>query len=129
MMSAFDSAIKAIKSLPRNVWVVTAVSFMTDVSSEMVFNLLPLFLANVLGVRLGIVGLIEGLAETTASIVKMYSGWLSDWLCGPSGQHYRRNSLAGHWRLDRFWSRGTLCFWGSNGFTGRSYSVFPAWNR
>jgi MFS family permease len=58
--------------------VVTAASFLTDVSSEMVFNLLPLFLANVLGVRLGVVGLIEGVAETTASVVKIYSGWLSD---------------------------------------------------
>jgi MFS family permease len=46
----------------------------------MVFNLLPLFLANVLGIHLGVIGLIEGVAETTASIVKMYSGWLSDWL-------------------------------------------------
>jgi MFS family permease len=46
----------------------------------MVFNLLPLFLANVLGIRLGVIGLIEGVAETTASIVKMYSGWFSDWL-------------------------------------------------
>jgi MFS family permease len=64
--------------LPRNVWVVTATSFLTDVSSEMVINLIPLFLANVLGVRTGTIGLIEGIAETTASLLKVFSGWLSD---------------------------------------------------
>jgi len=61
-----------------NVWVLTAVSFLTDVSSEMLFNLLPLFLANVLGVRTAAIGLIEGIAESTASLVKIYSGALSD---------------------------------------------------
>jgi MFS family permease len=49
-----------------------------DVSSEMVLNILPLFLANVLGVKTNIIGLIEGLAEATASILKLFSGWLSD---------------------------------------------------
>jgi MFS family permease len=64
--------------MPRNVWVVTATSFLTDVSSEMVFNLLPLFLANVLGVRTSVIGLIEGTAVATSSFLKAYSGWLSD---------------------------------------------------
>ena len=64
--------------MPRNVWAVTLTSFLTDISSEMVSNLLPLFLANVLGVRTGLIGLIEGVAETTASLLKMVSGWLSD---------------------------------------------------
>lgn len=68
----------ALRSLPRNVWVVTATSFLTDVSSEMLVHLLPLFLANVLGVRTGVIGLIEGIAETTASLLKVFSGWLSD---------------------------------------------------
>jgi MFS family permease len=67
-----------LRHLPRNVWVVTATSFLTDVSSEMVINLIPLFLANVLGVRTGVIGLIEGIAETTASLLKVFSGWLSD---------------------------------------------------
>jgi MFS family permease len=44
----------------------------------MVINLIPLFLANVLGVRTGVIGLIEGTAETTASLLKVFSGWLSD---------------------------------------------------
>jgi MFS family permease len=68
----------SLRDLPRNVWVVTATSFLTDISSEMVINLIPLFLANVLGVRTGIIGLIEGVAETTASLLKIFSGWLSD---------------------------------------------------
>jgi MFS family permease len=49
-----------------------------DISSEMVINLIPLFLANVLGVRTAIIGLIEGVAEATASLLKLFSGWLSD---------------------------------------------------
>ncbi len=65
-------------SLPRNVWVLTATSFLTDISSEMLTNLIPLFLANVLGVRTSVIGLIDGIAETTASLLKLYSGALSD---------------------------------------------------
>jgi MFS family permease len=64
--------------LPRNVWVLAAASFLRDVASEMLIHVMPLFLANVLGVRTAVVGLIEGLAETTASLTKVYSGWLSD---------------------------------------------------
>jgi MFS family permease len=64
--------------LPRNVWVVTITSFLTDVSSEMLFNLLPIFLFNVLGTRTDLIGVIEGVAESTASLLKMVSGWLSD---------------------------------------------------
>src|SRR5512139_1847167 len=53
-----------------------------DISSEMVINILPLFLANVLGVQTSIIGVIEGIAEATASILKLFSGWLSDKLGG-----------------------------------------------
>lgn len=49
-----------------------------DVSSEMVLNLLSLFLSNVLGVKTNVIGLIEGIAEATASILKLFSGWFSD---------------------------------------------------
>jgi MFS family permease len=66
------------RALPRNVWVLSATSFLTDVSSEMILNLLPLFLANVLGAGTAVIGLIEGLAETTASVLKVFSGWFSD---------------------------------------------------
>ena len=67
-----------IKSLPRNVWAVSLTSFFMDISSEMVINLLPLFLSNVLGIRTNIIGIIEGVAEATASLLKIFSGWLSD---------------------------------------------------
>jgi MFS family permease len=66
------------RTLPRNVWAVTLTSFLTDLSSEMLATLLPLFLANVLGARTNVIGLIEGVAETTASLMKVFSGWLSD---------------------------------------------------
>ena len=49
-----------------------------DISTEMVINILPLFLANVLGVRTSAIGLIEGVAEATASLLKAFSGWISD---------------------------------------------------
>ncbi len=64
--------------LSRNVWILTLTSFLTDVSSEMILNLIPLFLVGVLGVRTSVVGLIEGVAETTASLMKIFSGALSD---------------------------------------------------
>ena len=68
----------SIKNLPRNLWAVSITSFFMDISSEMVINILPLFLSNVLGVRTSIIGIIEGIAESTASILKLFSGWLSD---------------------------------------------------
>jgi MFS family permease len=73
-----EQPIPAWRTLPRNVWVVTATSFLTDISSNMLWDLIPLFLANVLGIRPGLIGLIEGVAETTASLLKIFSGWLSD---------------------------------------------------
>ena len=73
---------KQIKELPRNVWAVSLTSFFMDISSEMVINILPLFLSNVLGVKTNIIGLIEGVAEATASILKLFSGWFSDKIGG-----------------------------------------------
>jgi MFS family permease len=67
-----------LAALPRNVWAVTFTSLLTDISSEMIVYLLPLFLANVLGVRTSVIGLIEGVAETTSSLLKLFSGWWSD---------------------------------------------------
>lgn len=69
---------RSLRSLPRNIWALAATSFLRDVASEMLIHLVPLFLANVLGVRTSIIGLIEGVAETTASLMKIYAGWLSD---------------------------------------------------
>ena len=67
-----------LASLPRNVWVATLTSFLTDISSEMILNLVPLFLSNVLGAPTAVIGLIEGIAETTSSLLKTLSGWVSD---------------------------------------------------
>jgi MFS family permease len=72
----------SVTQLPRNVWAVGLTSFFMDVSSEMVLNILSLFLANVLGVQTSIIGLIDGIAEATASILKLFSGWLSDRIGG-----------------------------------------------
>lgn len=66
------------RRLHPNIWIVTATSFLTDISSEMIVYLIPLFLANILGVRTAVIGLIDGIAETTASLLKIYSGALSD---------------------------------------------------
>jgi MFS family permease len=68
----------ALASLHRNIWVVTATSLLTDISSEMLTSVMPMFLFSVLGVPTSVVGLIEGVAETTASLLKVFSGWLSD---------------------------------------------------
>jgi len=62
----------------KNVVVAGLASFCMDVSSEMIYPLVPLFLANVLGVNKSMIGLIEGIAEATASLLKVFSGWLSD---------------------------------------------------
>jgi MFS family permease len=64
--------------LHRNVWVMTFTSMLTDISSEMLANLVPLFLYNVLGVRTSLIGLIDGIAESTASITKIFAGYISD---------------------------------------------------
>ncbi|MBL7209877.1 MAG: MFS transporter [Dehalococcoidia bacterium] len=69
---------KRILGLNANVFFLGLVSFLTDVSSEMIFTLLPLFLANILGAATVIIGLIEGVAESTASLIKIISGWFSD---------------------------------------------------
>ncbi|MDP2405616.1 MAG: MFS transporter [Hydrogenophaga sp.] len=65
--------------LPAAIWVLGFVSLLMDISSEMVHSLLPLFMVGTLGASALVVGLIEGLAEATALIVKVFSGVLSDW--------------------------------------------------
>ena len=62
----------------KNVTVAGLVSFFMDISSEMIYPLVPLFLVNVLGVSKSVIGLIEGVAESTASLLKVFSGWFSD---------------------------------------------------
>jgi MFS family permease len=64
--------------ISKNVFILGLVSFFNDVASEMVYPLVPIFLTNVLAAPATIVGLIEGIAESTASILEVISGWLSD---------------------------------------------------
>jgi len=64
--------------LSPNVLFLGITSFLTDISSEMIFTLLPLFLLNVLRVGTPVIGLIEGMAESTATLTQLLSGWLSD---------------------------------------------------
>src|ERR1035437_1416519 len=66
--------------IPRGVWVLGFVSLLMDISSEMIHSLLPLFMLTILGASAFSIGLIEGLAESTALIVKVFSGVLSDYL-------------------------------------------------
>lgn len=66
--------------LPRGIWVLGFVSMLMDISSEMIHALLPVYLVTVLGASTLTVGFIEGIAEATASITKIFSGALSDWL-------------------------------------------------
>lgn len=69
-----------LKRIPISIWVLGLVSMFMDISSEMIHSLLPLFLVGSLGASALMVGLIEGLAESTALIVKVFSGVLSDYL-------------------------------------------------
>ncbi len=69
---------KKILSVPPNVFYTGLVSFFMDLSSEMIYPLVPLFLSSVLGVNRTVIGLIEGIAESTASLLKVFSGWFSD---------------------------------------------------
>lgn len=69
-----------LRRIPRGVWVLGFVSMLMDISSEMIHSLLPLFMVGALGASALTVGVIEGLAESTALIVKVFSGALSDYL-------------------------------------------------
>ncbi len=73
-----DPGRSSIFGLSRNVLALGLVSLFTDVSSEMIYPLLPLFLTSVLGAGQTFVGLVEGVAESAASLTKLGSGWLSD---------------------------------------------------
>lgn len=64
--------------ISKNVFILGLVSLFNDVASEMIYPIVPIFLTSVLGAPVAVVGLIEGIAESTASILKVFSGWLSD---------------------------------------------------
>ena len=68
------------RSLPRAIWALGLVSLLMDVSSEAIHSLLPVYMATVLGASMLTIGLLEGAAEATALIIKVFSGALSDWM-------------------------------------------------
>jgi MFS family permease len=70
----------SLRDIPTGIWALGFVSMLMDVSSEMIHALLPVYLVTVLGTSMVTVGVIEGIAEATASITKIFSGALSDWL-------------------------------------------------
>lgn len=75
-----DKPVAHNASLPRGIWALGIVSLFMDMSSELVHALLPVFLVSGLGASMLAVGFIEGVAEATASITKVFSGVISDWI-------------------------------------------------
>ena len=73
-------AMRTLRQIPSGIWVLGFVSMLMDISSEMIHSLLPLFMVTTLGASAFTVGLIEGAAESTALIVKVFSGVISDYL-------------------------------------------------
>lgn len=67
------------RAIPKPIWALGFVSLLMDISSEMIHALLPVYLVTVMGASMVTVGVIEGIAEATASIVKIFSGAISDW--------------------------------------------------
>ena len=69
-----------LRRLPRGIWALGLVSLWMDISSEMIHALLPVYLVTAMGASMVTVGFIEGLAEATAAVTKVFSGAISDWL-------------------------------------------------
>ena len=79
-MATSDSISARLREIPAGVCTLGFVSMLMDISSEMIHALLPIYMISVLGTSTLAVGLIEGIAEATAAITKIFSGALSDWL-------------------------------------------------
>ncbi len=69
-----------VRAVPHSVWALGFVSMFMDISSEMIHSLLPIFLLSVFGAGATAVGILEGVAEATVLVIKVFSGVLSDWL-------------------------------------------------
>lgn len=80
MVDSSSIELKPRAALPRSIWALGFVSMFMDISSETIHALLPIYLVTVLGASTLAVGFIEGVAEATANITKIFSGALSDWL-------------------------------------------------
>src|SRR4029450_4913523 len=94
-MAAGTRPTYSIRDIPPSVWVLGFVSMLMDVSSEMIHALLPIYLVSVLGASMVTVGIIEGIAEATASITKIFSGALSDRLRPRARRARARRRCAG----------------------------------
>src|SRR5512137_1409827 len=79
-MNLKDGGRDGLTRLPGSVWALGFTSLLMDTSSELVHGLLPVFLATVLGASMTTIGVLEGAAEATAAITKVFSGTLSDYL-------------------------------------------------
>ena len=79
MITGESRADHALRQIPSGIWVLGFVSLLMDISSEMIHSLLPLFMVTILGTGTIAVGLVEGLAESLALVVKVFSGTLSDY--------------------------------------------------
>ena len=82
--------VAAIRTVPRSVVALGFVSLFMDISSEIVHSLLPVFLIAVLGASALSVGLIEGIAEATSQVTKLFAGAISDWIGKAEATHPRR---------------------------------------
>lgn len=92
---------KAVAGLSHNVFFLGVVSFFNDFSSEMVYPLFPTFLTEFLGAGAWFLGLVEGLADSVASLLNLFSGWVSDRL------RHRKGLVSGGYTLSAL-SRGSL---------------------
>jgi len=79
-MTSMTNPESSLRTIPRGVWALGFVSLFMDTSSELIHSLLPVFLVSVLGATMTSVGLVEGVAESTALIAKIFSGTLSDYV-------------------------------------------------
>ncbi len=89
------------KAVSKNVVIMGLVSLFNDISSEMIYPIVPIFLTTVLYAPATAVGLIEGVAESSASLLKMVSGWLSDRL--------QKRKISGYWKPARWEQSITVC--------------------
>ena len=74
------SGMRNLRALPGSIWALGCVSLLMDISSELIHSLLPVFMSSVLGASMLTIGMIEGIAEATASVTRVFSGALSDYL-------------------------------------------------
>src|SRR5579863_6320705 len=79
LQARMSAPMNALTQIQAGVWVLGFVSLLMDISSEMIHSLLPLFMVTILGTSTMAVGVVEGLAESLALVVKVFSGTLSDY--------------------------------------------------